>query len=128
MRAELRRQREIDLAAGALKEQFPNATTTLANLDSFESVEAMRFAAENEERAFQEKVSPAVEAAVAQALKPYVEKFGSLQTPPAGAAPGAGDGLPTLVEIQAMSLDELDALEKQHPGLHSRLLNESLTT
>jgi len=124
----LRRQREIDTAEGALKEQFPNATTTLSDLSKFESFEAMRVAAENEEKAFQDKAASAIDAAVADALKPYIDKHGPIQVPPAGAAPGAGDGLPTLAEVNRMSLDELDALEEAHPGLHKRLLNESLTT
>lgn len=127
MRAELRRERELSSARDALKEQFPNATRTIAGFDSFESYEAMRVSAENEQKAFDAQVAPAVEAKVAEALKPYVDKFGPIQTPPAGGQPGAGDGLPTLEEIQAMGLGELEALEKEHPGLHQRLLNESLT-
>jgi len=123
-RSELRRQRELDSAVGALKEQFPNAARTLGNVDSFDSVEALTVAAENEQKAFEAQVTPAVEAAVAAALKPYVDKFGPIQTAPAGAVPGQGDGLPTLAEVERMSLSEQDALEKQHPGLIDRLHRE----
>ena len=87
----------------------------------------MRLAAENEQKAFNDQVTPAVEAAVAAALEPYVKRFGALQAPPTGGADGAGQGLPTLAEVERMSLRELDALEKQHPGLQDRLLNEALS-
>jgi len=127
VRSALRRQREFDSAVGALKEQFPNATNALANVDSFESVEALQVAAENEQRAFEAQVTPAVEAAVAAALKPYVDKFGPIQTAPAGAVPGQGEGLPTLADVERMSLREQDALEKQHPGLIDRLHREAFT-
>lgn len=126
-RAELRRQRELDSAVGALKEQFPNATRTLSNVDSFDSVEALKVAAENEQSAFASQVGPAVEAAVQAALAPYVAKFGPLQVAPAGAQPGQGDGLPTLGDIDRMNLDQLDELEKAHPGLIGRIHREALT-
>lgn len=126
-REELRRQRELDSAVGALKEQFPNAVRTLSNVDSFDSVEALQVAAENEQKAFSDQVGPAVQAAIDAALKPYVDKFGPLQTAPAGAQPGVGDGLPTLADVERMSLSEQDALEKQHPGLIDRLHREAFS-
>jgi mRNA-degrading endonuclease toxin of MazEF toxin-antitoxin module len=128
IRAELRRATEFHSAVGALKEQFPNATQALANADSFANVEQLRVAAENEQAAFNAQVSPAVAAAVEAALAPYVQRFGSLQVAPAGATPGQGDGLPSLQDINAMSLDELDALNKAHPDLIARLHREALTT
>jgi hypothetical protein len=124
----LRRDRQIQSALGALKEQFPNAKRTFAEADSFESVEALTLAAENEQKAFTEQVGPAVQAAVDAALAPYVKRFGALQAPPTGGTDGAGQGLPTLAEVERMSLSELTALEKEHPGHQDRLLREALST
>jgi hypothetical protein len=127
LRTELRRQRQIDGAVGALKEQFPNATRTLSAVDSFDSLEALQVAAENEQKAFNDQVGPAVQSAIDAALAPYVAKYGPIQTAPAGAAPGQGDGLPTVQDLDRMSLDQLEALDKEHPGLIARIHREALT-
>lgn len=116
MRQELRRAAEITSVTGALREQFPYATSVLDRSDSFDNVEQLKVAAENEHKRVEALIGPALTAAAEAAITPYVERFGALQAPPAGAAPGEGQGLPTLAEVERMSLDELTALEKAHPG------------
>lgn len=126
VRQELRRAAEITSVTGALREQFPYAGSVLDRSDSFDNVEQLKVAAENEHKRIEALIGPALTAAAEAATKPYVERFGALQAPPAGAAPGEGLGLPTLAEVERMSLSEQDALEKAHPGHIESLHREAL--
>lgn len=128
LREELQRVRQMDAAVASLREQYPGASEVFERVDQFDSVEQLQVAAEQAHARFTSQVGPAVEAAVTAALKPYVDKFGPLQTPPPAATPGAGDGMPTLDEVSRMGLKELDALEKAHPGYVDRLLDNSMST
>lgn len=126
-REELRRQRELDSAVGALREKFPFAGDVFDRVDSFDNVEALSVAAENAHQRVAGLLDPAVQAAVNAAIKPYVDRYGALQQPPAGTKPGEGEGLPTAEEIARMSLAELDALEVAHPGHAKRVVNEAFS-
>jgi len=110
LRAEMRRQREVDAAAEAIRKEYPNADPAVfARLDEFESSESLRAAAEASHNRTQALIEPAVQAEKDRLKAAYVEKYGDLG-PVTPEDTGTGTGDPTYDQLKRMSPDELDEI------------------
>jgi hypothetical protein len=126
-RAELRRQREFDSTVSALRSEYELADGSIFDrVDSFDSLEQLREAAASSHQRVKDLLEPALKAEREQIEAQYRERFGPLNVPPPGGTEGTPDGLPTFEQVARMSLDERDALDRQHPGLVTRLLDERM--
>ncbi len=117
--------RDFLRAETELREQFGSADPALFDeADTrFDSVEAFKAAIEQSHRSIEERVTAATTAAEEALRARYAERYGPLEIDAPGAeAPAGGDGLPTIAQLQAMSMSELDAFEAQHPGVIDRII------
>jgi hypothetical protein len=127
MMALLRRDREMQTAIPALQQEFPEADPAIFNRE-YDSVEALRAAAETSANSFKARIEQLdlVAKSELEALRQrYVERFGDLgDTPPAQTgAPAAGE--PTLAELNSWPLSKWDEYERQHPGVIDRIVNQA---
>lgn len=128
----LRREREISAAIPTLQTEFPHADPSIFSA-SYDSVEALRAAAENSHSSFKSRldalgVVPKTEAE--KQLAAYRERYGELEatTPPDNGGQGGPTGLPTVQQIAAMSFAERDALEAKHGAGTVRQILRSATS
>ena len=118
----MRRERTFATAEASLRERFPYADTSIfeRSLD-FDSVEALSTAVQQSHDSIKARAAQALEAEKEELLRPYIEKYGPLQTTPPGNAGGTNTGDPTPAELMAMNALELDALEQANPGVIERV-------
>lgn len=103
-----------------LKTEFPQAgPSVFSDLGQYESVEALRAAAEADHQRMEALIAPAVKAEVEKRVQPYVEKYGAQGPPDTVEATPTGD--PTIEQLGEMSLAQLDALEAEKPGVIQRV-------
>ncbi len=114
---------EMAATVPTLKDAFPEADPAIyQRLVEFESVESLRAAVEashSKRKADADALREKVEAEVRQ---DFAEKYGieaELRAPEPDAKPG--DGEPTLEQLNAMSIPELQALEAKSPGITRRI-------
>ena len=114
-------------SAQAVREEFPEANPSLfADLSRYGSIEALKAAAARSHAdavSEKERLSAEVDA---KYKKLYAEKFGELpeeEGPPSGGE--KVEGVPTIAQFRKMSLSELDAYEKENPGVFRKVLAES---
>lgn len=113
LRAELRRQREVDGAVEDLRKAFPYADASVfSNLESYESAEALRAEAEASHKRTEALIQPALAAKEEEVKNRFVEAgypdLGPADT--GGDGEGSNGGDPTYEQILRMSLDEQDEL------------------
>src|SRR4051812_26014624 len=131
-REEMRRARELERAASDLRkdETVKYADPSLYDrIDDFDSVEALRAAAEQSHRSFEARLQGlevVPKSDVEQKLAAYEAKYGPLQTPPASTGTGQATGDLTIEQVGAMGFDERDAYEAAHPGVIARVVNANL--
>lgn len=111
----LRREREMGQVVPELREQFQFADPSIfVNTDRFDSVEALRAAAEADHTRVKALAETAAKPLVDAALAPYIEKYGRL----AASTPESGGGqttqLPSWQEVRTYSQGQLSALVAQH--------------
>lgn len=124
MRAELRRDREFALTESTLRGEFASADAGLFSnpVDRFDSVEAFRAAVEESHRSIEERVAARAAAQEQELRAKYAEKYGPLEPDVPDASVPAGDGIPTLAQVQRMTLAQQDALEAANPGVIDRII------
>jgi len=106
IRAEVRREHEMERAAQALREEFPHAASLLNDPHSYDGPEAMRYAAQQRHQAI-----AAERAAIAEDVAKAVrEEYGDrLAAAPAGGGnspPSTSDKL-TIAAVKAMPVKDL---------------------
>lgn len=126
--ADIARIISVQTALPTLRQEFPHADPAFFEADhalSYGSVTALRMAAQ----ASHDRVASILEAerpAVEQRLR---EEFAKANPGAAGPANGGGTeggtGDPTPAQLAAMSMDELDELEKANPGVLDRVLRSA---
>lgn len=115
----LKKDREMTALAADLKGQFTLADPTLfQSYESFDNADAFRVAVENSHNSVKARVEaetqPAIAAAVEAAIAPYIQRYGRLAETPQTTEGAAATGLPTIAQVQAMSMAEMEALVAQH--------------
>lgn len=112
--------------ASALRTEFPHADPGLFapdRLASFNSPEALRVAAESSHKRVQDTLDAGFKAKEQEMLQDFAKKYGvDLGAGPQGGTEGGGGGDPTAQQLNQMSMAELDALEKENPGVVQRVL------
>lgn len=120
----------LQTAAVAIRQEFPHADPSLftgERLAGFGSPDALRLAAQADHLRVAAQVEAAVEAREAALRAEMEAKYGSGAGSANGGGESGGTGDPTPQQVAAMSLDELDALEKSNPGVLDRVLRSALT-
>ena len=115
---------QIVMAAPTLKDEFTEADPAIfgERLVEFESVEALRAAAEASHSKRKAEADALREKVEAEVRKEFAEKHGiELELGPPEPTDSTPTGDPTLDQLNKMSQDELDALEKARPGVISRV-------
>ena len=108
-------------AEAPLREEFPLADSGIFDrIDSFDSVEALRAAAEASHLKTK-KVEDEMREKVTQEVMTDVQTRFGIELTPAEPATPVTQGDPTLEELNAMSQVQLDALEAKSPGLIARV-------
>jgi hypothetical protein len=123
--AESQKLAALAAKADALRESHKYADPSIfENATGFDSVEALEAAA----KASHDRIASAVEvdsaAKVQAALEEASAKYGFQMKTPA-AAPETPSGEPTVDQWAAMSMDEQDAMEAEHPGISDRILRSA---
>lgn len=124
LRSENRRVREFLRAETELQTAFGSADPALfEDADSrFDSVEAFRAAVEESHRSTEALVASRVEAKLQEERAKLAERFGPLDLDSPDATTPTADGLPTLAQLERMSMAEMDALDAKHPGVIDRII------
>lgn len=119
----------LQAAAVSLRTEFPHADPALfapERLADFRSPEALRLAASDSHA----RVASALaveKQAIEERLRAEMEaKYGSGTGSQNGGGTEGGTGDPTPAQLSAMSLDELDELEKANPGVIDRVLRSAM--
>lgn len=130
MRREEVRTRELAAAVETARAEYPNAEASVLDTSLYETAEEMLVAA----KASHDTLSSHVDAIVAQREKElreqYAKTYGELPAPPDSTDGAGATGDPSIEQLNSMSLDELDALEKRAPGTIERVMRsaDQLTT
>lgn len=110
-RVEMRRQREMAEAVAALKSEYPEADNGLFDVDQFDTVEQLTAAVKNSDAANKARLEALKAKADEEVRARYAERYGPLDPAPAGGDAGDSSAPPTVEQLRAMSMDEMDAVE-----------------
>lgn len=126
--ADLVRMEEMRDYRDALRAEFPLASADLTrNYLQYDSPESMRLAvarSHEAEKADQERRDAEAEARV---RKQYEERLGKLP-PETPTDAGAGEGLPTIAQINSWPLNKQMEFEAKNPGVIQRLTDEAMAS
>lgn len=119
----------LSAKAAELKTQFPHADWTRleANLGSFASPEALFIAAEADHK----RVADIITANLTPEQKAERERLAAANAGAGGPATQTvttAGGDPTTAQVAAMTMSELDALEKSSPGILERVKARAMST
>lgn len=124
MRQEEVRTRGLASAVATAKEQYPDADPSVLDTSKYETAEEFLAAAQ----ASHEQVSSHLEARLADREKELRERYAAVHGElPAPVEPpkDTPTGDPTIEQLSAMSVPELDKLEKRAPGTIDRVLRSA---
>lgn len=121
MRREAARSRELSAAAETAKSEYPDADSDiLARVDEYDTAEEFLAAARASHESIGSHVDARLKAREEELRKRYAETYGELPPLP-DENTGSPTGDPTLAQLNAMSITELDALEQADPGVIERV-------
>lgn len=120
MRREAARTRELADAVETAKAEYPNADPSTLVADKYESAEEMLEAVKASHETLTAHIDARVKAEEERVRKLYAEKYGELPAPP-DPKQGDGGGDPTLAQLSAMSIPQLEELERRSPGVIERV-------
>lgn len=125
MRQEQARSRELASAATIAKEQYPNALRSVVEAD-YESAEEMLEAVRSSHETITSQIEETLKAREEELRQRYAERLGELPAPVEATTEGStSTGDPTIEQLSAMTTDQLDALDKEHPGLIDRVMRSA---
>jgi hypothetical protein len=114
---------QLTQAAVTLKEKYPHADPALfGQLDEFGSVDALRVAVEDSHNRVATAITASGADIEAKVRAEYEEKFGKLAGTPSTGASAQQAGDPTVAQLNAMSVQEMNEIEKKDPGVIDRVL------
>jgi hypothetical protein len=125
MRREQARASEVAAALETAKADYPNAEPAVLRADQYDTAEELLAAAEASHKSVSSHLEARLKAEEEALRKRYAERYGELPAPVETGSEGGASGDPSIAQLNAMSQDELDALEKRDPGVIDRVLRSN---
>ena len=125
MRQENARARELSQAATTAKEQYPNALPSVLDAE-YESAEEMLEAVRVSHESVASHIEETLKAREEELRQRYAERLGELPAPvEATTETTTSTGIPTIEQLSAMNQDQLEALERETPGIIDKVLRSA---